>query len=104
MTAAYNKHTEVVKWLVKAGADPASFDGGRVTALDASRFGGASAEQTAYLEAKTYCSSLGCSGAGLKKCTGCKQARYCGEQCQLLHWPAHKSTCKAHQAKTGEEE
>jgi hypothetical protein len=28
------------------------------------------------------------------KCTGCKQARYCGKVCQLAHWKAHKSDCK----------
>jgi hypothetical protein len=28
------------------------------------------------------------------KCTGCKQARYCGEACQLAHWKAHKTKCR----------
>jgi hypothetical protein len=28
------------------------------------------------------------------KCTGCKQARYCAEECQLAHWKAHKADCK----------
>jgi hypothetical protein len=30
----------------------------------------------------------------VKKCTGCKQARYCGEPCQLAHWTAHKTDCR----------
>jgi hypothetical protein len=54
----------------------------------------ASAEQTAYLEAKTHCSNPGCSGAGIKRCPACKQARYCGEPCQYAHWKAHKADCK----------
>jgi ankyrin repeat protein len=93
MVASYNKHTDIVKWLVKAGADPrASASLGM--AADLSKRAGASAEQTAYLEAKTHCSSPGCSGAGIMKCTGCKQARYCGERCQVAHWKAHKADCK----------
>jgi hypothetical protein len=83
-----------VKWLVKEGADlRANAKWG--TAANISKSYGASAEQTAYLEAKTHCSNIGCSGVGLMKCTGCKQARYCGEACQLAHWRAHKAACKA---------
>jgi hypothetical protein len=93
MEASGSKHANIVKWLIKAGADPqVSADWG--TAADLSKLAGASAEQTAYLEAKTHCSNVGCSGAGIKKCTGCKQARYCGEPCQLAHWKAHKADCK----------
>jgi ankyrin repeat protein len=96
MTAAANKHSDVVKWLIKAGADTQAtlFEVTDCTAADFSRHVGASADQTAYLEAKTHCSNPGCSGAGLLKCTGCKQARYCGEACQLAHWKAHKADCR----------
>ena len=93
MIASHEKHTDVVRWLVKAGADTQA-PLGDSTAASLSRRVGASAEQTAYLEAKTHCSSPGCSGAGIMKCTGCKQARYCGEPCQLAHWKAHKTDCK----------
>jgi hypothetical protein len=65
-----------------------------ITAAYLSKHAGASAEQTAYLLAKTHCSNTGCSGAGIMKCTRCKQARYCGEPCQLAHWKAHKAECK----------
>jgi hypothetical protein len=95
MAASAGKHTVVVTWLVKAGADTqatsALFDN---SAAVLSSHVGASAEQTAYLEAKTHCSNTDCSGAGLKKCPACKQARYCGEPCQLAHWKAHKADCK----------
>jgi hypothetical protein len=98
MAASHYKHSSVVKWLIKAGADPqASAPWG--TAADLSKEAGASAEQTAYLEAKTHCSSPECSGAGILKCTGCKNARYCGEPCQLAHWKAHKADCKRWSAK-----
>jgi ankyrin repeat protein len=96
MIASFAKHDKIVKWLVKAGADTSS-SLHRVrgsTAAFASETAGASAEQTAYLEAKTHCSNVGCTGAGIMKCTGCKQARYCGEACQLAHWKAHKADCK----------
>jgi ankyrin repeat protein len=93
MMASHSKHQEVVKWLVKEGADTQA-DQGTVTAAHLSEAAGASTEQTAYLEAKTHCSNVGCSGAGIMKCTGCKQARYCGEACQLTHWKAHKADCR----------
>jgi hypothetical protein len=64
------------------------------TAVDVSKEYGAPAELTAYLEARTHCTNPGCGGTGLKTCAGCKQARYCGEQCQHVHWPAHRADCK----------
>jgi hypothetical protein len=94
MVAAFHKHKKIVKWLIKHGADPTAIsDLG--TATDASKDGGAAIAQTEYLEAKAHCSNPSCSGAGLKKCTGCKQVRYCGQTCQLAHWKAHKAVCKA---------
>jgi hypothetical protein len=93
MMASHGKHQEIVRWLVKAGADTQTLFHD-TTAADISYYGGAPSEQTAYLEAKTHCSNSGCSGAGMMKCTGCKQARYCGEACQLAHWKAHKADCR----------
>jgi hypothetical protein len=97
MMASLNKSDKlkVVRWLVRNGANvqAATIQG---TAVDFSRDGGAPISQTQYLEAKTHCSHPGCSGAGLKKRTGCKQARYCGQTCQLAHWKAHKADCNAH--------
>jgi hypothetical protein len=103
MAATAEKHEDVVRWLVKAGADTQisqpvdefdDTDSGLTAACWSKIVHGASAEQTKYLEAKTHCSSTSCSGAGVKKCTGCKQVRYCGEACQLAHWKAHKADCK----------
>jgi hypothetical protein len=92
MAASYGKHDKLVKYLLKHGADvqASSVHG---TAIDAAYDGGAPIAQTEYLEAMAHCSNPGCSGAGLKKCTGCKQARYCGQTCQLAHWKAHKTDC-----------
>jgi hypothetical protein len=28
-------------------------------------------------------------------CAGCRMARYCGQDCQLLAWPQHQQVCKA---------
>jgi ankyrin repeat protein len=94
MMASYEKHTKVVKWLIKHGADAGA--AGRLgTASAWSKLGGAPIVQTQYLEAKAHCSDPGCSGAGLKKCTECKQARYCRKTCQLAHWKAHMADCNA---------
>jgi hypothetical protein len=96
MMASFGKYETIVKWLIKHGADPTAIsDLG--TAVDASKDGGAPIAQTEYLKAKAHCSNPDCSGAGLKKCTGCKQVRYCGQTCQLAHWKAHKAVCKASQ-------
>jgi ankyrin repeat protein len=94
MIASAGKHMDVVKYLIKAGADPQVTSMWGTTAEDHSNKCGASMEQTAYLKAKTHCSNSSCSGAGLLKCTGCRQARYCGEPCQFAHWKAHKADCK----------
>jgi hypothetical protein len=94
MMATFKKHRKCIAYLLKRGANPkASYVVGGGMAVDISKSNGAPPELIAYLEAKTHCSNLSCTGAGLKKCTGCKQARYCGQQCQLAHWPAHKADC-----------
>jgi hypothetical protein len=92
--ASARKHKSIAAWLIKNGANPQAVDPVLGTLADVSRKFGAPADQIAYLEAKMHCTNPGCSGAGLKKCTGCKQERYCGQQCQLAHWPAHKVDCK----------
>jgi ankyrin repeat protein len=92
--ASAGQFQKLAAWLIKKGANPQASDLTYGTAADVSRRFGAPASQIAYLEAKMQCSNPGCSGAGLKKCTGCKQARYCGQQCQLAHWSAHKADCK----------
>jgi hypothetical protein len=93
-SASAGKHQSIAAYLIKKGANPQASDPRFGTVVDVSRRFGAPAEQIAYLEAKMHCSYPGCSGAGIKKCTGCKQARYCGQQCQLAHWPVHKADCK----------
>jgi hypothetical protein len=76
MMASINKQQEIVKWLVKAGADTQIANEFGLIASDFSNMGRAPSELTAYLEAKMHCSSPSCSGAGVKKCTGCKQVWY----------------------------
>jgi hypothetical protein len=94
MVAANMKDQKVIAYLLKHGADPQHSHPEYGTAADFSKYFGYPDEQTAYLQAKTHCSKPGCAGAGHKKCTSCKQARCCGQQCQLAHWPAHKAECK----------
>jgi hypothetical protein len=93
MVAAFGNHTDVVKWLVKAGANTTS-QSGCGTAASISRRRDYSSEQTVYLVAKAHCSNPSCGGAGIKKCMGCKHARYCGKPCQLVHWKTHKIDCR----------
>jgi hypothetical protein len=37
-------------------------------------------------------------GDKLRQCSGCRSVRYCGKECQMAHWPAHKAPCKASRA------
>jgi hypothetical protein len=47
------------------------------------------------LPMKRHCSALGCyNTAALKACSRCNTSSYCGKQCQLAHWKAHKAECK----------
>jgi ankyrin repeat protein len=94
MAAAANKDDKMVRYLIKHGANVQASTIYNANAVAFSELYGAPAVQTEYLEAKAHCSYPGCSGAGLKKCTGCKQVRYCGQACQLAHWKAHKTDCK----------
>jgi hypothetical protein len=77
MWTSYQKHADLVQWLVKEGADTQALHAGGGRAAGLSKVAGVSSEQTGYLEAKTHSSNTGCSGAGIMKCTACKQARYC---------------------------
>jgi hypothetical protein len=70
MAAAQAKHAALIKWLVKAGADPQAKNAAQMNAADISRRLGSSPGQIAYLEAKAHCASPGSSGAGTKKCQG----------------------------------
>jgi len=42
----------------------------------------------------SICAACGKSDDDLKKCGGCKQVKYCNQNCQKLHWPKHKKECK----------
>jgi ankyrin repeat protein len=91
--AAQCKHSEVVVWLSKHGAD-AQASGQFGTAADMLSLLDAPAEQTAYLEARMHCANPGCGSAGLKKCSGCLKVFFCSPACIRAHWPAHKAECR----------
>jgi ankyrin repeat protein len=97
MIAAYLKHEKIAKLLLKAGADAQAsmvFLGISYSAAYNAAITGAPATMTEYLESKTHCSNSVCDGAGIRKCTGCKQVRYCGQACQLAHWPNTKISAR----------
>ena len=43
------------------------------------------------------CDSCGAVGVKLRVCSGCRQARYCSQECQARAWPAHRGACRAAQ-------
>jgi hypothetical protein len=102
MAASEFKHTEVVRWLLKKGANAQTKDNDLYTAADVPEYYGAPAEQTAYIEARTHCANPGCDGAALKKCANCLEVFFCSKECQVSAWPAHKADCKRRvEAKVG---
>jgi len=36
-----------------------------------------------------------CGGVATTMCSSCKSEKYCGRDCQLQHWKAHKTLCKS---------
>jgi hypothetical protein len=45
------------------------------------------------LSRQTSCASCGKPGTALKRCPVCKQAWYCGAECQNAAWKQHRKTC-----------
>lgn len=45
------------------------------------------------LTCSTTCAA--CGSPARELCAGCREAVYCNRDCQLAHWPAHKSACRA---------
>ena len=41
-----------------------------------------------------HCVACGLQAEGLQLCRQCKVARYCGHNCQKLHWRNHKRLCR----------
>ena len=56
----------------------------------------ASSEQLAQrqLGSTNKCSFCGQASTTLKNCARCRQAKYCGRECQQMHWKVHKLVCK----------
>jgi hypothetical protein len=39
------------------------------------------------------CSKCRKKGAGMRYCSNCKEAHYCGHACQRADWKSHKNKC-----------
>jgi len=50
-------------------------------------------ELTNAMRLAAYC--INCNKVLTKqfKCSRCKQVKYCGKECQIAHWPQHKTNC-----------
>ena len=51
------------------------------------------ARENAINEEKFLCHRDGCKNKGALICSSCKQARYCGKECQRQCWKQHKIKC-----------
>jgi ankyrin repeat protein len=94
MAATKSKHAKIVRYLLKNGANAQASAHAFGTAANVSKLYGAPAEQIVYLEARTYCANISCTGAGLKKCASCLEVFFCSKDCQVAAWPEHKVDCK----------
>ena len=52
-----------------------------------------SKRSAASAEICAHCGKNGKPGVGFKRCSRCKQASYCGAECQSANWKRHKKTC-----------
>jgi hypothetical protein len=93
MVAANVNHQAIIKHLVHKGARvrATSLTGTAITLLECA---GATAAEVAYLEVRECCANPGCDGGGRKRCAVCKETRYCGKACQVMHWPSHRVGCR----------
>ncbi|CAG2066925.1 unnamed protein product, partial [Timema podura] len=41
-----------------------------------------------------------CGDQGVKRCSRCKTAWYCGRECQVKNWPKHKKICDLVESKS----
>ena len=41
-----------------------------------------------------YCDAIA-NKESYKKCAKCRHAAYCSKECQIMHWPVHKTVCKS---------
>jgi hypothetical protein len=102
MVAANVNHQAIIKHLVHKGARvrATSMIGTAITLLECA---GATAAEVAYLEIRECCANPGCDGGGRKRCAVCKETRYCGKPCQVMHWPIHRASCRQAPSEDNEE-
>jgi hypothetical protein len=93
------REPESIEWLRSLRA-AASSGGGR----GGGEKGASTSGETGFnagLVSCSNCSGTSLSGQKLLLCSGCRNARYCGRQCQVEHWKGgHKAACKAASPKT----
>jgi hypothetical protein len=93
MVAAKVNNQTIIKHLVHKGARVRAISrtGTAITLLECA---GATAANIAYLEVRECCANPGCDDGGRKRCAVCKETRYCGKACQVMHWPLHRVSCR----------
>ena len=106
---------ELQEWLDGAPDEGVNGSGGTFSnahGAAAARYAAASAVQAA-LYASVMAASVSsrrCAFCGhlgrpkLKRCGGCRRARYCGVDCRNAHWSVHRQVCTPLQEGGGEEE
>ena len=47
------------------------------------------------LQSCAHCGAAEQHVSHFKRCSACKAVVFCGKECQLANWPAHKAACKA---------
>jgi ankyrin repeat protein len=100
IAASANHHNEVVRWLLKNGANAQTVITDFSTAANISKSTVPRLSRPlTWKEARTHCVNVGCIEAGIKKCTKCLDVYFCSpiKECQMPAWPAYKADCKRRQ-------
>ena len=88
----YGFETECLKGLVEKSEGPAIFNGPRFNRKELTNFLSNFFKEIKPIRKTTNC--LVCNKPSTKRCSRCKSAFYCSQECQKKDWIGHKLLCK----------
>ena len=81
----------------QGSCDPVPFYeslGGKEISIDEEHLQRMQAERENARMVCAYCNTIA-NKESYKKCAKCRHAAYCSKECQIKHWPVHKTVCKS---------
>jgi ankyrin repeat protein len=93
MCTTFGYDQALIKHLVHKGANVRAVSKAGSKAITVLTKSGSTTAQITYLKVREYCANPGCDGGGRKRCCVCKETRYCGMACRVVHWRVHRECC-----------